>query len=349
MRQTAPVVIALAVTLIILNSLTASGLRGQTFVTPRGEAQNVRFEQGDHGVITIFYDLVSTEPNAVFAVTLDASQDGGETFAMKPRTMSGDVGFEVRPGPGKRIVWESAKDVERVQIDRFRFRIIATGAPLRAEPEAPVPSNTSANTSPKPVTPAQQPQASRRINPLVWVGAAGGAAAIGLAVAGGGSTPPTPTGSSSTSTSTPSPTIAGSWSGTVATSPTVPFGGSGYCNYTVTLSNVQLSFDVDASFVASNVQLRQTASEQAIVCPFQPYPPNQHTYQLTGQQSSPGAVILNLANTSGAPANTAEISASLDSPNALSARFTFQRSLQPGEEQAIGWRVTFTSNLARTR
>jgi len=114
-----------------------SSASSQTFVTPRGEAQNVRFEQRENGAVHIFYDLTSSDPRGVYSVRLEASQDSGATFGIRPQTVTGDAGDGVRPGPGKRIVWDSGKDVERVQIDRFRFRVIATGGPLQVEPSPP--------------------------------------------------------------------------------------------------------------------------------------------------------------------------------------------------------------------
>jgi hypothetical protein len=109
-------------------------LSAQTFVTPKGEAQNVRFEQRENGIVHIYYDLVSSHPRAVFSVKLEASQDGGTTFGVQPQSVTGDASNGITPGMGKRIVWDSGKDVERVRIDQFRFRIVATAGPLETRP-----------------------------------------------------------------------------------------------------------------------------------------------------------------------------------------------------------------------
>jgi hypothetical protein len=350
MRTFAPWIMLLAASLIVPDSLQLSA---QTFVTPRGEAQNVRFEQGENGVITVFYDLISTEPRAVFAVALEASHQSGGAISMQPGSISGDVGNAIRPGIGKRIVWDAAKDVERVQVDRFRFRINATAAPLSVESAAPTPVKPAAPTPAaaptKPAQPATQAK-KKGINPLIWVGAAGGAAGVGaLALRGDGTTDPPGTNTGTGPTTTTPSTIVGSWAGTVASSSTVPFGGGGYCDYTVALSDIRLSFDVDASLVVSNVQLRHTLNEAAIACPFQPYPPNEHNYELTGQQTSSNSILLNLRNTTGAPTNNVQVSASLQSPNVVSARLTFDRFLYPGEGPTLNWRVTVTPNMTRTR
>ncbi len=158
----------------------------QTFVTPRGEAQNVRFEQRENGIVHIFYDIISSDPRAVFSVMLEASQDSGTTFGMRPQSVTGDTGDGISPGPGKRIVWDSGKDVERVQIDSFRFRIVTTAGPLEVE------------TPPAPVTGAQPPvsqpqQAAKKGGSGKWLLLGGGAAAAaaGAALAGGGGGPTT--------------------------------------------------------------------------------------------------------------------------------------------------------------
>jgi hypothetical protein len=49
------------------------------FVAPRAQAENVRVAQSRPGLIEVTYDLVSDDPRAVFSVTLDASDDGGQT------------------------------------------------------------------------------------------------------------------------------------------------------------------------------------------------------------------------------------------------------------------------------
>ena len=112
LRRHAPWVLALAV--YALNP----SVFAQTFVTPKGEAQNVRFEQREEGIVHIFYDLISSDPRAVFSVRVEASSDAGATFGMRPQSATGDVGNGVTPGTGKRIVWDAGKDVERVQLDR---------------------------------------------------------------------------------------------------------------------------------------------------------------------------------------------------------------------------------------
>ena len=77
------------------------------------------------GVVVVSYDLLSSDPSAQFSIVLDASSDGGKTFSVRPKTMKGDVGSTVRAGSGKTITWEAARDVENLEVDRYRYRVTA--------------------------------------------------------------------------------------------------------------------------------------------------------------------------------------------------------------------------------
>lgn len=152
-------------------------------------------------MVHITYDLVSSDPRAVFAVTLDASQDRGATFTVRPLTVSGDVGPGVTPGTGKRIVWESGRDVERLEIDQFRFRISAQAGPLELQKAelppapataAPAPAATPSTPEKPPTAPVNQPQTAaakaKSGGSAKWLLIGGGAAAVaGVAAASGGS------------------------------------------------------------------------------------------------------------------------------------------------------------------
>lgn len=192
LTRRAPWLLALAVYAM------APSVLAQTVVTPKGDAQNVRFEQREEGVVHIFYDLISSDPRGVFAVRLEASSDGGATFGIRPQSATGDVGTGVTPGVGKRIVWESAKDVERLQLDRYRFRIVATGGPLQGAPAQPVSTAKEPVRTAKPATvdppaqPATKPPAApapKKGGSGKWIaiaGGAGAAAAVAAASGGGG-------------------------------------------------------------------------------------------------------------------------------------------------------------------
>ena len=101
-------------------------------------AENIRFDLAEGGVVRIFFDLIADNPQQTVEVTLLVSQDGGQTFELTAVSMSGDVGGAVPPGLGKRIVWESARDVERLDTAQLRFRIVVDvrTVPVPEEPRS---------------------------------------------------------------------------------------------------------------------------------------------------------------------------------------------------------------------
>jgi hypothetical protein len=91
-----------------------------------GRAENVQFQVGEGGIVRIFYDLVADNPQGLLGVRLVVSVDSGQTFDLVPSRVSGDVGAAIVPGPGKQIRWESLRDVERLDVDRIRVRLLIT-------------------------------------------------------------------------------------------------------------------------------------------------------------------------------------------------------------------------------
>jgi hypothetical protein len=127
------------------------------------------------GVVVVSYDLTSVDPAATFVVTLEVSGDGGQTYAVRPRTVTGDVGPAVRAGFGKQITWEAARDVETLEFDRYRYRVKADpvrgqGSLLTAQPPRTAGTPTA--------TPAAKPPAatSSKSKGQMW----GGIALMGL-------------------------------------------------------------------------------------------------------------------------------------------------------------------------
>lgn len=88
---------------------------------------NVTFQVIEQdGVIILQYDLTgSGSPLDVFDVSVAVSTNGGGTFGMTPRLLTGDVGAGIRPGVGKRITWKVREDVKRLQADTVVFRVSA--------------------------------------------------------------------------------------------------------------------------------------------------------------------------------------------------------------------------------
>lgn len=117
-----------------LLAIAASPARGAV-QEPAARAENVQFVVGEGGVVRILYDLVADDRQPFVSVRLLMSQDGGKTYDARPATsLSGDIGPSVAPGPGKQIVWAWAQDVERIDVEQLRFRILT--ATLTGKPRA---------------------------------------------------------------------------------------------------------------------------------------------------------------------------------------------------------------------
>jgi hypothetical protein len=130
------------------------------------------------GVVVVSYDLVSKDQNAQFSVALEVSSDGGKTYAIRPRTVKGDVGAAVKPGTGKQITWEASRDVENLEVDRYRYRVTAT--PAAAPPRV---ASSAANAAQSPAGTTQSGPAAS-VKPPAKKGKGAMWAGIGLIGAG---------------------------------------------------------------------------------------------------------------------------------------------------------------------
>jgi hypothetical protein len=179
-----------------------------------GRADNVRAVVRDV-VVNVTYDLVADDPRATFAVRLEASRDGGKTYDIVPKSVTGHVGAGVMAGAGKSIFWRAGEDIESVGLERFQYRVVLTResmpvAPAAAKPAAPPPP-AAAPPSAAPAPAGAKGGGSKLKWILPLVGGAG-AAGIFAARSGGGDD----TGGTG---STPTTFITGVISGTVAARP----------------------------------------------------------------------------------------------------------------------------------
>ena len=110
-----------------------------------GRIENVRAER-DGGQVIVYYDLMGGKDEA-YSVTVTLKREDIPLFKYTPKNISGDVGDDVIPGVGKKIVWEVAKEIPSSQTDDVFYFVV----------EATV--------------------AGGGISPLVWIG--GGAALVG--------------------------------------------------------------------------------------------------------------------------------------------------------------------------
>ncbi len=90
------------------------------------EVENVRVEQvGDD--VHIYYDLRGDADK--YKVTVRGSSDGGRNYRLPMKTVSGDVGKDVRPGSNKKIIWKALKDAGELEGDEFVFEVEAVSGP----------------------------------------------------------------------------------------------------------------------------------------------------------------------------------------------------------------------------
>jgi len=88
------------------------------FTIPFLNAQDVKnvTSQVNGNFVTIQYDLTGAKYNQVFNVSLFVSFDGGTTFQGPMKSVSGDVGAEIKAGKNK-IIWEPFSDVPSLEGD----------------------------------------------------------------------------------------------------------------------------------------------------------------------------------------------------------------------------------------
>jgi hypothetical protein len=178
----------------------------------------------------------------------------------------------------------------------------------------------------------------------------------------GGSSPNTPT-PSTTAIALPTPDktgqrgplppgqgpvgLSGAWSGSVAATAVVEFGGPPYCYYTVQLTNIASSVQVNAGTVSA-ARVTALHTEQAIRgCPYAPLAPQTHTYTLNSATVTDHHVAIRY---DAAPANAP--TAALDFVGDISAdghsiagTFTWQRVDQASAPN-LEWRVTADMTMA---
>jgi hypothetical protein len=164
-----------------ITPLRASSTQRQTEALPGGAIENTQVVITG-GMANINYDLRGPAAQT-YNVGLEVSQDGGRTYVFKPKSLTGDIGPGVRPGTGRKIVWEAAKDTDSLQLNEYRFRVTASPEEV-------------ATTQETVRTPPQQPNHPRNAatptkharNPLLWqgIGMIGGGVAIAVMASGNG-------------------------------------------------------------------------------------------------------------------------------------------------------------------
>jgi hypothetical protein len=96
--------------------------------------ENVEVNQ-DGNIIILTYDLISDDITKKYDVSVEVSPNGGQTYSINPKTLTGDIKGNVQPGRKKKISWDVLKDISELRGENIVFKIIAldeqTSANLR--------------------------------------------------------------------------------------------------------------------------------------------------------------------------------------------------------------------------
>jgi len=89
------------------------------------EVDNLSFAQRQDGsmLIDVFYDVFDADGDTL-TVTMEASEDGGETWTVSCDSILGDIGEYIVSGTGKQIIWNFGAEHPGVFSDEYRVRIL---------------------------------------------------------------------------------------------------------------------------------------------------------------------------------------------------------------------------------
>jgi len=88
------------------------------------EVKNVFAAQNFNDII-VAYDLLSDNESQKYTVTLYCSTNGGKVFGDPIINAKGDVGFNVSPGEGKKIIWDVLDEFNQFVYDDVVFKVRA--------------------------------------------------------------------------------------------------------------------------------------------------------------------------------------------------------------------------------
>lgn len=94
-------------------------------VDSRPTVTRVKVRPREDGMVEISYDV---EARSQLAVTIRVSNDSGVSYKVPVRltSLTGDVGDSVKPGDGKKILWNALVDQPNINSSGYRVQIIAT-------------------------------------------------------------------------------------------------------------------------------------------------------------------------------------------------------------------------------
>lgn len=109
--------------IFLLTQLALFGVFVTVHSAPLVENVTATQREGTH-LVDVQFDL-SGGGFQLLHLSLEASSDGGTTFTVPVRSVSGDVGAGITPGAGKMIVWNAGADWSGNFNEQMRFRVIA--------------------------------------------------------------------------------------------------------------------------------------------------------------------------------------------------------------------------------
>jgi len=104
---------------ILFGSLTYSAKNRPPVVSNVHAQQRPGTEQA---IIT--YDVDDPDGDTL-TISVQMSNDNGQTFTVLAKSFSGDIGAGINPGKNKRIVWDAGKDLTELYDWDFRAKVIA--------------------------------------------------------------------------------------------------------------------------------------------------------------------------------------------------------------------------------
>jgi hypothetical protein len=134
--------------------------------------------------------------------------------------------------------------------------------------------------------------------------------------------------------------LSGTFQGGFNSTPTVPFGGAPYCNYSIVLTNVTSVVEFADNRI-TRAQVSAVAVESALQgCPFGAIPPNTHQYTIRSSSINGANVTIDYtAAAANAPHATLQFVGRLsDDTRSLAGTLTWQRDDQ-GTAPSLNWRV----------
>lgn len=149
-----------------------------------------------------------------------------------------------------------------------------------------------------------------------------------------------------TSTASAKTPASSSWSGSVATTATVRFGGQGACDYDVTLTNIEVALALDSQGRATTSKVTALMNETTPQCQFAPLGtlPLEYDYTAPASGAVQGLAFAPLASADNRPQGTLTITGTATSASAIHATLVFHRT--DATEDKLNWTVTAEVDLS---